>query len=238
MNFRPTGYQKFKKWAVRMFGATAGTALAYIWLVIALLVLIVGIIIIVKLAQLIKRVLPDTTHKDVFRLMQEDGAGNYWWVYDNSGDSANIQSQAADSPPTTASFSLNYMMDSNGVAQVFVGLSTNDVTISEASAIDESNYTYRVTGEGQDMHVTYVDGVPHTESLSPTNTVTITYTNIVEISTNLADWNPIATNADVPIYTHENFVDTDPPATAKFYRIRALIPTNSVDGSTGDLEKQ
>ena len=215
---------RLKKRLAALLALIAGKAFAFIWIVIAILVLVVGLFVIIKLVQLIKRVLPDDPRKGaVLRIFQdsEDEQSIVRTIYDNSGDVGNIQPED-DGSPATASFSINYMLDSNKVAQVVIGPSTDAVNISEVSGTDEDNYSCRITGEGQDVRFVVQDGVVTSfEFLSPTNESDMTnmYQPVIERSTNMLDWTAIGTNDSVNTYTVQDFTDTDAPPANAFYRV-------------------
>lgn len=203
-------------------------ALAYIWLVIGILVLVVGLYIAYKLNQLIKRVLPDTPPdqtNNVTRVWLTDS--NYsGWVYDDSplasGSSLSEEPLVlAGEAVAVAPFSLQYGLSSistNGPnGWVASGTSIETVQFSDSVGTNLDNYSFTMTGYGQAFRIACSNGVYNTEVLDVNNS---TYQVRIERSTNLINWDPVFTNSAVGVYSVENYMDTNAPPAQGFYRLK------------------
>ena len=201
-------------------------ALAYIWLVIGIVVLVVGLYIAYELNKFIKRVLqddPPTQTNNVTRVWLT--TSNYdGWVYDNSplasSASASEVLTLGSEVATLVSFNMQYMLtgiNSNGpVGLQICGTNLPGVVFGNSIVIDPQNYSFTITEYGQVISVRCIDGVYSSELLDENMN---TYRVIVERSSDLQVWQPVFTNEACGVYTVQDYMDTNAPVGQGFYRL-------------------
>jgi len=203
-------------------------ALAYIWIVIGIVVLIVGLYIAYELNKFIKRVLqddPPTQTNNVTRVWLTKS--NYdGWVYDNSplasgsslSETLTLESEVA----APASFNMQYMLtgiNSNGPVG-WQSCGTNlpgGVVFGNSVVIDPQNYSFTITEYGQVISVRCIDGVYSSELVDENMS---TYRVVVERSSDLQVWQPVFTNEACGVYTVQDYMDTNAPPAQGFYRLK------------------
>ncbi len=139
--------------------------------------------------------------------------------------SASLQTDAAlpqtVSPPP---FALQYgvkIIDTNLNGQGWLNAGTNLV-----GPVDGTPYAFINTSNEYAFMLTYANGQVFyydydatTANLLSSWTSSSLKTVVIQITTNMADWSPIYTNTACPMNEILNFVDTNPPLVAGFYRL-------------------
>jgi len=220
--------------------------MAYIWVIISLLVLIVGGFMVVKLIGVAHEVLPDQT-----------GRTNHATIYIDPPPPTNNQSQAvtpaveqtgqqvmaqSDQQSAPSGFALQYGLslptstNEGLVPWVFAGTkipTTNSPMDIRGNIIpnvlvsSSGEYSFTFTINGYTFAIDMLPGNVDFEGLDnnwnlPTNTVVILRT------TNMVTWTPIFTNSSCGINQVQTFIDPDPPLGPTAFYKTAYIggPTN------------
>lgn len=206
--------------------ALAYKAQAYIWLVIAILVIIVGAVIIYNLVKIINRVLPEKK-ANVTRVWL-DSTNFSGWVYDNAPTNYFTSMGGEDSLVPETTFNIQYgirPIDTNmiPIGWLACGTQIEAVQFSESVGTNLDNYSFIMTGLGQVFRITCTDGLYSSELLIEN---TNTYRVVIERSTdlNVGIWDPIFTNNTCGVWYVDNYVDTNAPSKQGFYRLN--ISTN------------
>lgn len=198
-------------------------ALAFIWLVIAIAVIIVGIIVIYNLWKTIERVLPEKK-ANVTRIWLDSDTFN-GWVYDDAPPYPALKDLERVDNIQPITFNLQYCLypslELGGASgRLMCGTNLQDVIFSDVQG-DAKNNSAVMTGHGQIFKIICTDGIYTAEIVDvSTNTRPV----IIEWSPDLIYWQPINTNLTVDVYTVMNFEDKDAPTGQGFYRLRILPP--------------
>jgi len=191
-------------------------AKAYIWIIISIACVVVGVIVIVKLIQCIKHLWPNDPPPqgqptNVLRVIESNQ-----FIYDNSSAGPAPNVVPLQQVNSTNGFVFQYCMDS----RVWMVPGTGyDDTISQTEN-NPTNCVFILCSGGQKLQFSSADGGATWYDVEVLDNDTTTYWPVVERSTNQQAWDPIFTNFGCMKYDVQTFTDTNPPLPQAYYRIR------------------
>lgn len=205
----------------------ATKVMAWFFIVMTIIVVVFAVIIVVGLRRVAQKINdPDSTHNQT-QINVEDffsGLGDPVWFSEDYRDGNGAISSASfmwqsfgdDSYPVNLS-TFQYAINNatTRIATNYPGHSLSAYQTSDLTVDKDGYQVFVMQGYGEtyiiDMHpyanfVTWID--------EDTNVLKV----VIERSTDLIHWQPIATNDEYYLYTVETFTDPEPPAQHAFYR--------------------